>query len=361
MWNEDRRQADPHLAGQRERRRRQTAIRGWTNDCDVVLVTPERLDPISNSAISAPGIDDVMAEESGDIYFYSPEHLDRQQAGRPRRAQPLRLPRRRAAVRRRLRPGHRRCSRMQISPTGSFAALLTELAPDRLRQRRLQGDVHLRRRPTRLDPLRLVQPERRRPCNDVEASSGGPVHGRRRPRLLRDQGRARSARPQRRDHRRLRVRRRPAAADHHRRRLARLHRRRRMFSLLGDPQNIGLESVSADGTDVYFSTYETLVAGRERGLRQVLRRPHRRRLPQRTRTSCPAPRPTSATAPTAQPPPPPTVATGRQPRLRRQLPAAAKQDEEEEAQEEGKKAKKGKRKTQAQRSREAQQWLTSDG
>ena len=128
-----------------------------------------------------------------------------------------------------------------------------------------------------------------------------------------------------------------------------------LFSLLSDPQNIGLESVSADGTDVYFSTYESLVdqdvngafvkfydartgggfpsepdAAALRGGRRV---PRRRQL--------------AAAAADGR--------HRRQPRLRRQLRT-----------EEGKKKKKHKKKgeeeeEQAQWSREAQPWLTSDG
>ena len=107
---------------------------------------------------------------------------------------------------------------------------------------------------------------------------------------------------QRRDHRRLRVRRRPPAADQHRSRLARLHRRRRTVQPARATRRTSASSRSArDGTDVFFSTYETLVdRGPERRVRQVLRRPHQRRLRQRTRPRCPAPRRTSATAPTAR-------------------------------------------------------------
>lgn len=46
----------------------------WTSQCDVTPLVTERGNP--HSMLSAPGLDNYIAEESGDVYFYSPELLD---------------------------------------------------------------------------------------------------------------------------------------------------------------------------------------------------------------------------------------------------------------------------------------------
>ena len=104
---------------------------------------------------------------------------------------------------------------------------------------------------------------------------GRPVHDRRRPRLLRDRRRAGPRGHEQRPGR-LRVRRGQAAADHHRHRGDPRAPAAFVSALLNPP---GLVGVSADGQDVYFSTYDTLVEpGPQRPLPQVLRRPDRRRV-----------------------------------------------------------------------------------
>ena len=53
----------------------------WSVDgCGVDFLKPEHAHPNHNRAVSAPGMDDQFAEDSGDIFFYSPEVLD---AARP--------------------------------------------------------------------------------------------------------------------------------------------------------------------------------------------------------------------------------------------------------------------------------------
>ena len=66
----------------------------WTNSCDIVLLKPEREHPNTNSAVSAPGLDDIIAEDSGDVYFYSPEQLDPAAPAVPNGRNLLRVPRR---------------------------------------------------------------------------------------------------------------------------------------------------------------------------------------------------------------------------------------------------------------------------
>ena len=68
-------------------------------------------------------MDDLFAEDSGDIYFYSPEQLDPDQPGSARTsATSTSTATARVAARRDPRPGDRQVDRMQISPDGSHAA-----------------------------------------------------------------------------------------------------------------------------------------------------------------------------------------------------------------------------------------------
>ena len=103
--------------------------------------------------------------------------------------------------------------------------------------------------------------ERQPCCHRVRI---GPVHVGRRADLLRHQGIARAA-GHRRHPRRLRVHRGPRAADLLGHRRSRQHRRPRNVSFFFGNLQTGLESVSRDGTDVYFSTFETLVPEDQNG------------------------------------------------------------------------------------------------
>jgi hypothetical protein len=229
----------------------------WTNDCDVVLVTPERLDPISNSAISAPGIDDVMAEESGDFYFYSPEVLD---GTKPAVADERNLyvfrdgePQFVAAFE----PGTQ-INRMQIAPTGGFASWVTSsrMSPydnDGFKEMYVYDAVN------RSINCASCKPSGQPPLNNVEASSAGP--------FMTDDGRVFFSTkdalvPRDRNGEIIDVY--EYVAGRPQLITSGVGSRDftgggELFNLLGDPQNIGLESVSADGTDVFFSTYESLV------------------------------------------------------------------------------------------------------
>ena len=81
-----------------------------------------------------------------------------------------------------------------------------------------------------------------------------------------------------------------------------------VFSLLAVSAYIGLESVSHNGVDVYFSTFETLVKRDHNGrIREVLRRPHRRRLPRRTRNWLPCEAADECHGADSSPPPPPAI------------------------------------------------------
>lgn len=229
----------------------------WTNDCDAVLVTPERLDPIANSAISAPGLDDVMAEESGDLYFYSPEVLD---GAKPAVADERNLyvyrdgePQFVAA----LDPGTE-ITRMQVAPLGGFASWVTSsrMSPydnDGFKEMYVYDAVN------RSINCASCKPTGQPPMHDVEASSAGP--------FMTDDGRVFFSTkdalvPRDRNGEIIDVY--EYVAGRPQLITSGVGSRDftgggELFSLIGDPQNIGLESVSADGTDVIFSTYESLV------------------------------------------------------------------------------------------------------
>ena len=157
-------------------------------------------------------------------------------------------------------------------------ALLTASQADQLRQRRLPGDVHLRpgRRERdlhlRLLPARRRAADRRRrgaartgsSCPTTAAPSSRPRtrSSRRTPTDCIDVYEFVDGRPQ-------------LITTGHRRR-----RTRRAAARSTRRCTTGLEGVSRDGVDVYFSTFDTLVPQDHNGaLPQVLRRPHQRRLP----------------------------------------------------------------------------------
>ena len=136
-----------------------------------------------------------------------------EQAGNPEPEEPLRLPRRRPAARRDAGTGDGNQPSPDLAerkPRG----VPDEIEPDVVRQQGVQRDVHLRRRDRR-HPVRVLQPERRcRRTGDARASQAG--------RFMADDGRAFFSTfdalvPRDQNGKiigRLRVRRRPSAADH---------------------------------------------------------------------------------------------------------------------------------------------------
>src|SRR5262249_51848645 len=51
----------------------------WTSNCSVAAIRPENEHPYGR--ISVAGLDDKIARESGDVYFYSPSSLDPDRPG----------------------------------------------------------------------------------------------------------------------------------------------------------------------------------------------------------------------------------------------------------------------------------------
>ena len=74
--------------------------------CGVAPLTPEQAHANENLAVSAPGMDDLFGEDSGDIYFYSPENLDPGHPGVKNERNLYRVPKWGAASGRHPRPGH---------------------------------------------------------------------------------------------------------------------------------------------------------------------------------------------------------------------------------------------------------------
>ncbi len=250
----------------------------WDVGCGAVPVSPERAHPNNNAAYSVPTAeDDLFAEDSGAVYFFSPENLDPAKPGIPNqrnlyiyREGGVHL----VATFERRHDDHADADLTRREPRG----LRHQIEADVLRKQRLRGDVHLLAG-IRRHSVCLLQPDRAAPCRRRPRQPGRALHGRRRPRLLRHQRRARPARPERQNHRRLRVRRRPAAADQLRSRLARLHRR------LGTPQPL-LRPGKHRARGGQPRRHRRLLldlrnpgrGGPQRPVRQVLRRPQRRRL-----------------------------------------------------------------------------------
>jgi hypothetical protein len=232
---------------------------GWTSACSVKALTPEYAHPNGNRAVSAPNaMDDLFAEVSGDVYFYSPEILDGIRPG-IRNQRNLYVYRNGAVhLVATLDPGTE-ISRMQISPEGLHAAMVTD---SRLSSYDNRGFREMYTFDPEAERITCVScnPSGAAPIGDVAASQGG--------RFMADDGRAffttRDALvPRDRDGKILDVYEyvsgRPqlitsglGARDY--------TGGSETISLLLKPQHTGLEAVSRSGTDVFFSTYETLVS-----------------------------------------------------------------------------------------------------
>ena len=225
----------------------------WTEKCNAMPVD------------GAYETDNAIAEESGEIYFYSPEVLDgtkRNSGG----TEPLPLPQRRGHVRRfllqtrGLLPGGN-CSngpvgRIQVSPDGAHVALLTkdQLTPyNNNNSRRCTRTTRPLKGSTAFPVCRTANPDGQR-----QRQPPGTLHDQRRTDILLHAGCTHSEGHQR-SRRRLRVRQRAAAADYDRDQL----RDHPDFEL--PHPSVGFEGVSANGLDAYFSTYETLVGQDQNG------------------------------------------------------------------------------------------------
>ncbi len=227
--------------------------------CGARPLTPERAHPNANTAVSVPtAMDDLFAEESGTIYFYSSENLDP--------ASPGILNQRNLYV---YRDGDvhlvttldagTQINRMQISPDGAHAAMVTR---SRMTGYDNKGFAQMYTYDADTGGIQCAScnPTGAPPTTDVVASQGG--------RFMADDGRAffssKEALVPRDQNGRITdvyeyVGGRPQLLT------SGLSARdftggSETISLLYAPEYTGLEAVSHDGTDVYFSTFETLVS-----------------------------------------------------------------------------------------------------
>ncbi len=229
----------------------------WVSQCGVAPLSTEKGNPFG--IVSVQGLDDTIAKQSGDIYFYSPELLDPDSPG--------------VANQRNLyvyRQGSVRLvasfdpdtqvNRMQISPDGANAGFLTA---SRLTGYDNKGFKEMYSYSADTGTIRCAscRPDGLPPTDSVETSQGGP--------FMTDDGRVffttkDSLVPQDTNGNVIDV-----------------------YEFVGGrPQlissgtglrdltaggaffpavRIGLEAVSGDGTDVYFSTYDTLVPDDQNG------------------------------------------------------------------------------------------------
>jgi hypothetical protein len=225
--------------------------------CGVKPLEPEYAHLNKNHAISAPGMDDLFAETSGDIYFYSPELLDGSKPG-IKNQRNLYVYREGAVHLVAIFEEGTEVNRMQISPDGAHAAMLTKsqlTSYDNNGFREMytydadSGVVH----------CASCNPSGAPPTADVAASEGG--------RFMSDDGRTFFSTsdplvPRDKDGKIIDtyeyVGGRPQLIS------SGLGSKdstggSEVLSLFFKPENIGLEAVSRSGTDVYFSTFETLV------------------------------------------------------------------------------------------------------
>jgi hypothetical protein len=230
----------------------------WTAGCNAQVVTPERMHPNNNQGISVPTAeDDQYAEEAGDVFFYSPELLDQQKPGILNQRNLYDSREGSVHLVATLDPGTT-VDRLQISPDGRFAALLTK---SRLTSYDSQGRREMYTFNVESGVLECAScnPDGQPPGSDVRASEGG--------RFMADDGRAffttsDALVPRDRDGKISDVYEyvggRPqlitsglGARDY--------TGGSSVIKLFSHPQFTGLEAVSHSGQDVYFSTFETLV------------------------------------------------------------------------------------------------------
>jgi hypothetical protein len=233
------------------------------NTCSIKTLLPERLHPSKNSLVSIPGQDDVMAEGSGDTYFFSPELLDPEKAGVKNESNLYLYRHSKVQLVTTFDPGTN-IKRIQVSLDGAHSAFITS---SQLTSYDNNGFEEMYTYDADTGVLLCVS------CNpsgdpaafDVKGSQGG--------RFMADDGRAffsteESLVPQ------------DANGDimdtyeyvGGRPQLITSGQASRDFtggseilSLVAIPELVGLEHVSRDGTDVYFSTFETLVTQDDNG------------------------------------------------------------------------------------------------
>jgi hypothetical protein len=225
--------------------------------CGVTPLRTEQAHPNENTAVDMKGMDDLFAEESGDIYFYSPEVLDRSHPGVKNERNLYVYRNGSVELVATLEPGTE-VTRMQISPTGDHAALRTS---SRLTSYESDGYQEIYTFNPETDVIRCAScdPGGSPPTANAEASWNG--------RFMADNGRTFFATQDSLE---------PRDQDGHimdvyeyvegRPQLITSGQASRDFtggseviSLFSSSAYTGLEAVSHNGVDVYFSTFETLV------------------------------------------------------------------------------------------------------
>lgn len=233
----------------------------FSANCGVAALDTERDHP--HDLPSAPGIDDPIAEGSGDVYFYSPESLDGAKPGIANQRN-LYVYRDGAVQLVATLDLGTTINRMQISSDGSHAGLVTA---SRLTSYDNKGfkAMYVYDADTGKIQCASCKPTGVAPESNVEASSNG--------RFMSDDGRAFFAThdslvPRDTDGSIIDVYEyvggRPQLIS------SGLGSRDstgggKTTNALFEAVNVGLESVSRNGTDVFFSTYETLVSQDENG------------------------------------------------------------------------------------------------
>jgi hypothetical protein len=235
----------------------------WISQCGVGVLDTERRwagyrwdQPGEPPYYDAKGFDDLIAEEAGDVYFYSPELLDGTKFG-IKNQRNLYVDRKGAIQLVATLDAGTQIYRMQISRDGSHAALLTD---SRLTSYDNEGFREMYTYDAETGAIRCAScaPNGDPPSTDVRGSEAGPY--------MADDGRTFFATsddlvPRDKDNltdvyeyvdgQPQLISSGVTARD--------FTGGSELFGVFVIPVHTGLESVSRDGTDVFFSTYDTLV------------------------------------------------------------------------------------------------------
>jgi hypothetical protein len=230
----------------------------WTSGCNAQIVTPERAHPNNNEGTSVPtAMDDQFAENTGDVFFFSPELLDPDKPGIANQKNLYDYHNGAVQLVATLDPGTD-INRLQISPDGRHAAFLTK---SNLTSYDSKGFREMYTYDTATGQIECASCNRNGlpPTGDARASASG--------RFMADDGRAFFSTfdalvPRDQDGKISDVY--EYVAGRPQLITSGLGARdftggSSVISLFATPEYTGLEAVSHDGTDVYFSTFETLV------------------------------------------------------------------------------------------------------
>jgi hypothetical protein len=231
----------------------------WTSKCDAIGVSTEKLHPWGRASI--PGTDDAIATASGDVYFYSPSSLDPDRPGLTGQRNLYVYRSGTVQLVATLDPGTV-VNRMQISPDGTHAAFVTASQLTGYANHGFK-EVYTYDADTGNLQCASCRPDGVSPTSHVEASQSG--------RFMSDDGRTFFATKDS-----LVVQDTNGITDVYeyvagRPQLITAGNGSRDFTGGGTASVLlpgvftGLEAVSADGVDVYFSTYDTLVPQDENG------------------------------------------------------------------------------------------------